>query len=277
MLMEFISLHAVLMAVSRSVNPKVIFSDEPFPQRWQIREAARNLLQVLTNETAGRPRWVEMDSQIGRYMASEAVAVQGQRLLRKAAIATAEEEWLECWMHAMKQKGPMMFLGGSHANANDPWSKKEYARTFRIGFFHTEVVRFLEATEITFRFDNSRQDALSDNKAEAGKANGQVTGLSKHEIAAAFENIRWSKEQWIERLGKAKGIPWLFAARLTGGRRGGEAATFDPVAIALGLRSRRKGDVGWLTLDILFSRPEMSLWQERWKEAKAKWKSPNLR
>jgi hypothetical protein len=275
MLMEFISLHAVLMAVARCVDHKFIICDEPFPQRRQMREAARDLLQVLNNETACRPRWVEMDPQIGRCMVSKAIAVQGERLLRKAALATAEEEWLECFTHAIKQKR-IMFLGGSSANPNNGWSKPDYAHTFRIGFFRDEVVRFLEATEITFRFDNHRQDAVPDDKTGVGQANDVIIGLSKLEIACTFANIKWTEEKWKERLGKAKGIPWLRDARLTEGKRGGEAATFDPVAIALGLQ-RAKRQVPWLQLDMLFSRPEMSQWKARWDETKANWESLNPR
>ncbi|OXJ37927.1 hypothetical protein CFB82_07215 [Burkholderia sp. HI2714] len=98
---------------------------------------------------------------------------------------------------------------------------------------------------------------VNDNPAEAVPA-----PLPSPVITAAFEGLGgWNEEQWRRYLGDPP--KWLLKARRSKGVRGSRnAATWNPVSIALALKD---DGVPWLKLDAVFRKPALKAWREKWE------------
>ena len=88
-------------------------------------------------------------------------------------------------------------------------------------------------------------------------------GLTKHDIALAFQGIKWDYDHWARNLGDAQ-TQWIKDARATRGRPGkGGHATWNPVLIAVHLQDT--DGISVLDLNRIFrNTPSLSDWTEDW-------------
>ena len=94
-------------------------------------------------------------------------------------------------------------------------------------------------------------------------SDGAPPALPTPAIAAAFDGIySWSADKWSKALGDGR-TAWLNKARKSKGRRGRDAATWNPITIALGLKDRH---VPWFQLDGVFKKPQLRGWREKWEQ-----------
>lgn len=94
-------------------------------------------------------------------------------------------------------------------------------------------------------------------------------GISKHDIAHAFDELHFSEAQWLNAL--SKNIPdWLMSCRLTLGRKGSHknAATWNPVLIACALYDKAGEGVDIKKLDAVFNR-KLKGFKSEWEEVSA--------
>src|SRR5476651_803016 len=151
--MKFESMHHVLRAIARCIDTANIVGNPQFKHACQISEAARDLWQQLSNAPDLRPRWVEI--RYRRPMFNDRVAEEGEALLEAAAQWRDYETSRRLAFIAVESRV------GKHSatplmepviEENGQWTQQEFWRAASIGFDRAEVVRFLDATNIPYRF-----------------------------------------------------------------------------------------------------------------------------
>jgi hypothetical protein len=265
--MEFVSLHAVLLAISECINAEHTVGSAEFKRSRQVSEAARNLLQQWNNAEDPRPRWVEMDSNIRRLMFKQSVAVEGVVLLEKAAAWNDDETARRLAFLVAKERSPQSCPIEPVVAENGQWDDREFLRALNVGFDRPEVIRFLDATNLSHRLHPAK------TRLEEAAVHPDVIdvtrGLTSPEIAEAFATLSgWTKGKWEKRLGDVKRIVWLQEALIEAGHAGRDSAIWDPVKLALGLQKRNKRRVPWQQLETVFDRPDLRPWIEKWKRGR---------
>jgi hypothetical protein len=105
--------------------------------------------------------------------------------------------------------------------------------------------------------DGDRAASARDSNAET-----MPVPLPSPAIAAAFDGLNgWNENEWSKSLGDGR-TAWLNKARVTKGRPGSDASTWNPVTIALALRDK---NVPWPKLDAVFKKPALRTWRAQWQ------------
>ncbi|MFM0484189.1 hypothetical protein PQQ81_26925 [Paraburkholderia strydomiana] len=113
-----------------------------------------------------------------------------------------------------------------------------------------------------------KQDAESGDGPKAHSLNLQPKspiGVPSPEIAAAFAGMNnWDEKAWKTNLASAAKTRWLIATRLVKGKRGGAAALWNPVTIAIHLADTTAPR----RLDRVFEQPAFREWCDEWRAAR---------
>ncbi|SOE70535.1 hypothetical protein SAMN05414139_03809 [Burkholderia sp. D7] len=267
--MEFVSLHVVLLAISECINAEHTVGSAEFRRSRQVSEAARNLLQQWNNAEDLRPRWVEMDGNIRRFMFKRSVAVEGVVLLEKAAAWIDDETAKRLAFLVAKERSPQSCPIEPVVAENGQWDHREFLRALNIGFDRPEAIRFLNATNLSHRLQQHPAKVKLEEATVYPDVVDVTRGLTSPEIAEAFAALSgWTKGKWENRLGDVKRIVWLQAALIEAGHAGRDRAIWDPVKLALGLQKSKKRRVPWHQLEMLFDRPDLRPWIEQWRSGR---------
>ena len=104
----------------------------------------------------------------------------------------------------------------------------------------------------------------------SGAGYKQEKGLTIKALASAFSEVDWSEEKWGKYLDTR--LKWVQEARLSEGQQGGVAATFNPVLIALQLRSKSKIMNGQLNKAFRDSQ-SLQPWADQWHDSQSPFKN----
>jgi hypothetical protein len=184
--MKFESLHHVLCSVARCKDASRIVGRPEFRHAWQITEAAKDLQQQLCNVPELQPRWAE--NRRNRHIFNNGVAEEGMALLDTVADWYHFEESRLRAYFAMKSRLPRAAvtpLVEPVVEEIGQWTREEFLRALTIGFDRLEVVRFLDATRISYRFD----DHWADPRQDDGVDRGLLVGVPKHSGLGDIKNL----------------------------------------------------------------------------------------
>lgn len=113
------------------------------------------------------------------------------------------------------------------------------------------------------------QESLDEENLNPAYRTPEEIGLTIREIASAFSEISWDTEKWGKFLDAR--LAWVKEARLSLGKKGGVAATFDPVLTALHLQSNSL--MKNAQLDKAFrDKPSLKRWADKWFDSQSPYK-----
>lgn len=126
--------------------------------------------------------------------------------------------------------------------------------------------RKVEATRAAIEAETMTRPAPSAEPATPANGSAAVdvpAPLSSPTISAAFDGLNsWNEARWAKALGDGR-TKWLIGARKSkGSKRPGDAATWDPVIIALALKDK---GAAWPRLDAVFKKSALRAWREKWE------------
>lgn len=175
-----------------------------------------------------------------------------------------------------------VWLSGNHPPRNEPGYFIEWARRKRFDVPWLESAHGLSLIEIAENntlVDPSAKDATAapatpehaidfpaspepEMLARGKTAEAMPAALSSPEIAAAFDGLNgWTEKEWSQALGDGR-TEWLKRARVSIGRRGGGAASWNPVVIALALHDK---NAKLPALDAVFKKSALHAWRKKWE------------
>lgn len=159
--MKFEPLHHVLHAIANCKDATRVVGNQEFRRAWQITEAAKDLQQQLCNAPDPHPGW--MENRRNRYIFNEGVAEEGMALIDSAAgwydyEVSRRLAFLAADSRVRQGRQIVTPLMEPVVEENGQWTRQEFFRALSIGFDRSEVVKFLDATRITYRFDDGWVD-----------------------------------------------------------------------------------------------------------------------
>lgn len=145
--------------------------------------------------------------------------------------------------------------------------KSPQARTFWEVVTPADLNAWLEKQAAPYRWNAEAPQAVAPVPVADGASNAPVDGITTAQVAAIFDAMPFTAENWPKRLSDAK---WLKPAQVALGAAGGATSLWCPATLARLIHSREQGTAKQKTIEALNrkfkSNPALEPWRTDWDE-----------
>lgn len=211
--------------------------------------AERGIELRLTPHGSGPEYWT---------LENAAVALQDQEGWHGGTMAAFLDQLQDAAQHgAMVIRDPQTCLA----------IRPQIVRTFWELVTPADLNAWLEKQAAPYRWNAEAPQAVAPVPVADGASNAPVDGITTAQVAAIFDAMPFTAENWPKRLSDAK---WLKPAQVALGAAGGATSLWCPATLARLIHSREQGTAKQKTIEALNrkfkSNPALEPWRTDWDE-----------